>query len=220
MRQQSSETRGFTLIELLIVVAIIAILAAIAVPNFLEAQTRSKVARVKADIRSLVTSVESYRVDNNRYPLDELGNTPTPIPAGLTQYDYRTLRFWMRVTTPISYISSILTDTFRDKRETTEATNFPSSKNYFWPHNQDLFNSGWYGTGQADDVAYINKVHKSGSDGIGFYSVGPDNSHFTPYDSAGNITADSMEFLAYDPSNGTVSDGNILWNNKTYRMGW
>lgn len=60
--------RAFTLIELLIVVAIIAILAAIAVPNLLEAQTRSKVSRVKADMRSLASSVESYRVDCNRYP--------------------------------------------------------------------------------------------------------------------------------------------------------
>ncbi|MCD6386035.1 prepilin-type N-terminal cleavage/methylation domain-containing protein, partial [Candidatus Sumerlaeota bacterium] len=59
---------GFTLIELLIVVAIIAILALIAVPNFLEAQTRSKVAQVKANMRTVATGLESYFVDNNHYP--------------------------------------------------------------------------------------------------------------------------------------------------------
>ena len=59
---------SFTLIELLIVVAIIAILAAIAVPNFLEAQTRAKVARVKNDLRSVATAIEAYRVDTNKYP--------------------------------------------------------------------------------------------------------------------------------------------------------
>ena len=61
---------GFTLIELLIVVAIIAILAAIAVPNFLEAQTRAKVSRCKADMASVATAIESYCVDNAHYPFD------------------------------------------------------------------------------------------------------------------------------------------------------
>ena len=65
--------KAFTLIELLIVVAIIAILAAIAVPNFLEAQTRSKVSRVRSDMRSLSTGLESYMVDNNKYPYGSPG---------------------------------------------------------------------------------------------------------------------------------------------------
>ena len=60
-------SRAFTLIELLIVVAIIAILAVIAVPNFLEAQTRSKVSRVRADHFALATALEAYRVNEMGY---------------------------------------------------------------------------------------------------------------------------------------------------------
>jgi len=60
--------KGFTLIELLIVVAIIAILAAIAIPNFLSAQVRSKVSRAQSDMRTINTALESYYVDNNDYP--------------------------------------------------------------------------------------------------------------------------------------------------------
>ena len=64
---------AFTLLELLIVVAIIAILAAIAIPNFIEAQVRSKVTRAKADMRSLTVALEGYRVDYSHYPTDPTG---------------------------------------------------------------------------------------------------------------------------------------------------
>ena len=103
--------RGFTLIELLIVVAIIAILAAIAVPNFLEAQVRSKVSRVKADMRTLATAIESYTVDNNK-PMPIFNGTFTePWPPYQTRIENRVDRYhWL--TSPISYISSPIKDPF------------------------------------------------------------------------------------------------------------
>lgn len=89
--------RGFTLIELLIVVAIISILAAIAVPNFLEAQTRAKVSRAKNDLRVLSTALATYYVDNNAFPQSNF------VPR------FRRLR---PLTTPIAYLTSVPTDPF------------------------------------------------------------------------------------------------------------
>src|SRR5262245_43407657 len=62
------KSKGFTLIELLIVVAIIGIIAAIAIPNLLNAIDRGKQKRTMADMRSIGTAVEAYAVDNNIYP--------------------------------------------------------------------------------------------------------------------------------------------------------
>jgi general secretion pathway protein G len=61
-------SKGFTLIELLIVVAIIGIIAAIAIPNLLNAIDRGKQKRTMADLRSIGTAVEAYAVDTNFYP--------------------------------------------------------------------------------------------------------------------------------------------------------
>jgi len=62
-------SKGFTLIELLIVVAIIGIIAAIAIPNLLNAIQRGKQKRTMSDLRSIGTAVESYQVDNGYIPL-------------------------------------------------------------------------------------------------------------------------------------------------------
>lgn len=88
---------GFTLIELLIVVAIIGILAAIAVPNFLNAQTRAKISRVFSDLRSEGTALEMYYQDWNKYPL----GPNEGIPPRLRE-----------LTTPIAYMSQCALDPF------------------------------------------------------------------------------------------------------------
>ena len=68
MIRTRNKQQGFTLIELLIVVAIIGIIAAIAIPNLLNAIDRGKQKRTMADLRSLGTAVETYSIDNNIYP--------------------------------------------------------------------------------------------------------------------------------------------------------
>jgi len=102
-----STERAFTLIELLIVVAIIAILAAIAVPNFLEAQVRSKISRARADIRTIDIALETYTIDNNHYP------NMDPILHTIINYGSSKLKNRLiTLTTPLAYLSSIPKDVF------------------------------------------------------------------------------------------------------------
>ncbi len=89
--------RGFTLIELLIVVAIIAILAAILIPNFLRARGQAQVSASKGNLKNIATALESYFVDNGQYPATLGGLAASPAnyirsipldPCTNTAYNY------------------------------------------------------------------------------------------------------------------------------------
>jgi prepilin-type N-terminal cleavage/methylation domain-containing protein len=71
---------GFTLVEIMIVVAIIALLAAIAVPGFLRARKRSQASRIINDLRLIDAAVDQYAIENNK-----LTGTAVPV-AAWTQY--------------------------------------------------------------------------------------------------------------------------------------
>ena len=93
---------AFTLIELLIVVAIIGILAAIAVPNFLNAQIRAKIARAESEMRLINEAYTTYNLDRSSWP---------PHADGCkAQHKF--------ITTPIAYLSSSINDPFQIEGET------------------------------------------------------------------------------------------------------
>lgn len=193
--------KAFTLIELLIVVAIIAILAAIAVPNFLEAQTRSKVSRMKSDMRTFATALESYAVDNQKYPMDgqePAGQTFTYLGTqfGATGH-YGSARLNNMLTTPIAYITSV---------DGTDAFAPPTAP--FVQRTLRYVNilGTYVNSATAARVAasgrYVNHV---GSWQL--TSMGPDRVA-SPTDPAYNGLF--WVVLRYDPTNGTVSAGDIV----------
>jgi prepilin-type N-terminal cleavage/methylation domain-containing protein len=222
--------KGFTLIELLIVVAIIAILAAIAVPNFLEAQVRSKVSRVKSDQRSLATAIEAYFVDNNLYPATArdggivlpagspnagVNGNPTGVGnvnkyvSGATGTNLPNVYCFAakgttqmaQLTSPIGYITSYFSDPFCDTRGAYFGYFANSNGWILWSPGPDTDQ----GTGTNLGLNATSSTPAQGA-----------NTVETLYDI--RISQPSVELIAgfsnskaftYDPTNGTVSPGDV-----------
>ncbi len=196
------KVKAFTLIELLIVIAIIAILALIAIPNFLEAQTRAKVARALSDLRAIGDAVESYAIDYGAFPPnDGMGNA---VPLELT--------------TPLAYIiQAKLIDPFsHDTRDLVTS----NAQGYVTPYYTYLAiltmdqAIAWEQAGrpipfQAIDHFTRNRnaflkygnwlLMSKGPDGV-TYEIG----NYSPMD---YVVRSEM---LYAPTNGTMSAGNII----------
>ncbi len=204
--------KAFTLIELLIVVAIIAILAAIAVPNFLEAQVRSKVSRCKADMRTGATAVEAYFTDYNKYPYDGYNWNGT---SGTPEYSFKYWYLPPTLSTPVAYLTNV---TFDD----------PFRKQIGGDYDEIRYTCVESTWGEAFDAMqttapgssiYLEEMrHEFG--GWRISAAGPDRT-YGPNGWPGISTIPPYSYPAtalphpYDPTNGTISNGDIIRSQKS-----
>ncbi len=182
MSHQKLFSKGFTLIELLIVVAIIGILAAIAVPNFLNAQIRAKVARAEAELRTIRTAMESYRLDNNQYLRRDVINRNDELAL---------------LTTPVAYINFIPKDPFSDPIYHPEDTSITLHSGYYVFENFDQEPSF-----VSSHPLYYDAWKRGAKYSV--MSIGPDGDE-------GFNNGGSYRIFLYDPSNGVKSAGDIIF---------
>ena len=184
---------GFTLIELLIVVAIIAILAAIAVPNMLEARTRAKVAAATSEMRTVGVALESFRIDHSDYP---------------SRTDMAILPSLRRLTTPIAYITEVPDDPFADTIENRYSPidwslAYKSRGSFIRPYPFDYL----VRTSMVADWKPITSRPNTARWAL--RSIGPAREP---------IWLGFPDTESYDPSNGTISAGIIIMTGPGLRL--
>lgn len=177
---------GFTLTELLVVVAIISILASIALPNFQNAQSRAKVTRTRADMRTIEVALETYHIDHNTYP-----PWTQNLVVGSDDRHPNQIRYY-RLTTPVAYMTEIPRDPF------ATYVNQEDYDKWGWAYDYvDVFDSKNMGV-DPHAWGHVWRIN----------SWGPDNTNGFAGRYIGCIQG-RPEFL-YCPTNGITSAGDIL----------
>ena len=114
MMKKIKNQKGFTLIELMVVIVIIGILVAIALPNFIGAQDRAKLANVKSNMHTFQTIVETYAVDWG-------GTYPQNIAEANNQATQAANPYWKSLTNPFTSATNAITNATKPATTTSTA---------------------------------------------------------------------------------------------------
>ena len=199
--------RGVSILELMIVATMLALLAAISVPNWADSQRRTKLARSEASMRMVATALESYAADySGIYPYDGVSYNAPP-----NMYNYWYLPF--TISTPVAYLNSYrVVDPFRiqspalptqvasDLRYTSMGSSYGTDWAVFTERSQP---HPYLAAASADYGKY--RVLSVGPD-RGFGPIGyPSPSTLPPY----NYSTSGVP-IPYDATNGIYSTGDII----------
>lgn len=209
--------KGFTLIELLIVVAIIGILAAIAVPNFLNAQIRAKIARGYADMKNISTAIEQFRLDKGFLLVDwwdddtELGckrltEDLANVGSGGDCENRSTYALLAPLTSPVSYMTSLPQDPFTEQVGAVgngyrygdyESSYIGHSGTNEFNHNFNALKPG--------NAALVG-LRPLARDEYAMVGAGPDKEF-----GLGAGASDPIRGMPYESTNGLLSAGDVLF---------